>query len=147
MYTQWCLLVGVALIQEAFVEADDDVLLQEVADRPWADWGRASKLSSVVKRALKVCINKQRLLNGEKPVHQVSSPAKLLTTVFSTAIMSPAATVKESMLLRLNKCIVMIMCACCLAAMQCSYALVPASYLRYIPATYSCSSCVCKATF
>jgi len=90
----------VALIQEAFVEADDDVLLQEVADRPWADWGRASKLSSVVKRALKVCINKQRLLNGEKPVHQVSSPAKLLSNLFFTAIMSPAATVKESVLLR-----------------------------------------------
>ncbi|KAL0039984.1 hypothetical protein WJX79_001517 [Trebouxia sp. C0005] len=57
--------------QEAFVEADDDELLQEVACRPWADWGRVAKLSSVVKRALKLCINKRRLLNGEKPVHQL----------------------------------------------------------------------------
>ncbi|KAL0022913.1 hypothetical protein WJX77_006650 [Trebouxia sp. C0004] len=57
--------------QEAFVEADDDELLQEVACRPWVDWGRAAKLSSVVKRALKLCINKQRLLSGEKPVHQL----------------------------------------------------------------------------
>lgn len=82
------------------MEADDDVLLQEVADRPWADWGRANKLSSVVKRAMKLFINKQRLLSGEKPVHQVSSPAKLLSNLFFTAIMSPAATVKESVLLR-----------------------------------------------
>ena len=99
------------------MEADDDELLQEVACRPWADWGRAAKLSSVVKRALKLCVNKRRLLNGEKPVHQVSSPAaKLLTNVFSTAIMSPAATIKQSILLRLNECIVMIMCAVRLVA-------------------------------
>lgn len=79
------------------MEANDDVLLQEVAGRPWADWGLAAKLSSIVKRALKLCINRQRVLNGEKPVHQVSSPAKLLTNTFSTAIMSPAATIKTSL--------------------------------------------------
>ncbi len=98
------------------MEADDDVLLQEVADRPWADWGRANKLSSVVKRALKLCINKQRVLNGKKPVHQVSSPAKPLSNLCSTAIMSPAATVKDSTLLRLKKCIVVIMFAIRLVA-------------------------------
>jgi len=131
------------------VEADDDELLQEVACRPWPDWGRAAKLSSVVKRALKLCINKQRLLNGEKPVHQVSSPAKLLTNVFSTAIMSPAANTKESMLLHLNECIVMIMCAIRLVAwpphnfrMHCCQ---PVS--SPIAAAYSCSSCFCIATF
>ena len=149
-HTQYCLLVGIVLIQEASVEAGDEQLLQEVAGRPWADWGLATKLSSVVKRALKLCINKQRLLNGEKPVHQVSPPAKLMTNVFYCCNHVSCCNYKGVYATAFER----VHCddhvcdqACCLAVMQCSDALVPANYLTHTPATYSCSSSFCIATF
>ena len=98
------------------MEAGDEQLLQEVADRPWADWGLATKLSSVVKRALKLCINKQRLLNGEKPVHQVSSPAKLMTNVFFCCNHVSCCNYKKVYATAFEECIVMTMCAIRLVA-------------------------------
>ncbi len=59
------------VLQEGFAEAEDDELLDEVAHWPHEHWGLASKLSSVVKRAVKLWVNEQRTLAGEKPVHQV----------------------------------------------------------------------------
>ena len=49
----------------------DDQVLREVICRPHQDWGSAAKLSSVVKKAVRVWVNEDRVQQGLKPVHQV----------------------------------------------------------------------------